>query len=213
MEPHGIDELAAVPPESFVEARNALAKQLKSSGDSEAAAAVKALRKPTVAEWIAATVTRERADAVDELRNALRAVAAAQEAALSTRDRDGLRAATAQRHAALETVERAIDDEYREAGRPPQHRLEVRQMIESQVMAEVAPGTFGMRDDLELPDLPARADPAPKRDLAAERRRDDAERAIEHADAAVDRARADLAAAEDARLALRERYADVLESE
>src|SRR4051794_37337624 len=213
MDAHDVDELAAGPPEAFVAARNAPAQELKGAGGTEAAAAVKALRKPTVVEWIAATVSRERADAVDELRAALRAVAAAQEAALTSRDRDGLRAATAQRHAALETVERAIDDVYRETDRPPQHRLEVRQIIEAQLMAQVAPGTFGMRDDLELPEPPKRAEPKRKRDLVAERRQSEATRAIERADAAVERARADLDAAERERAAVRERYADVLDHE
>src|SRR4051812_13533851 len=113
MDTSAIDELKALPPESFVAARNALAKELKAAGDPDGAAAVKALRKPTVTEWIATTVVRERADEVDELRTALMAVAAAQEAALTTRDRDGLRSATAARHSALETVEHAIDDVYR----------------------------------------------------------------------------------------------------
>ena len=46
-----IDELYAAPVGEFVERRDALAKDLRSDGDREAADTVKALRKPTVAAW------------------------------------------------------------------------------------------------------------------------------------------------------------------
>ncbi len=42
------DDLADVPPEEFVAARDAAAKKLKSEGRSDEAAQVKKLRKPTV---------------------------------------------------------------------------------------------------------------------------------------------------------------------
>ena len=55
------DDLADVPPEEFVAARDALAKKLKSEGKSDEAAAVKKLRKPTVTRWVADHVLRHHA--------------------------------------------------------------------------------------------------------------------------------------------------------
>jgi hypothetical protein len=52
------DELFDLPPEEFVAARDALAKRLKADGDKEASAAVKALRRPTVAAWAVNQVAR-----------------------------------------------------------------------------------------------------------------------------------------------------------
>jgi hypothetical protein len=53
-----IDDLYAGPPDGFVAARDALAKALKAEGDKDAAAEVKALRRPTVAAWAVNQVAR-----------------------------------------------------------------------------------------------------------------------------------------------------------
>lgn len=61
------DELYALPLEEFVEARNALAKRLKSEGAGDVAARVKALRKPTVAAWLTNQLARRHGAEVDAL--------------------------------------------------------------------------------------------------------------------------------------------------
>ena len=62
-----IDRLYALPLDEFVSERDALAKQLRKEGDREAAAAVKALRKPSVAAWAVNQVRRDRPEDVRRL--------------------------------------------------------------------------------------------------------------------------------------------------
>jgi hypothetical protein len=197
------EDLADVPPEDFVAARDAIAKQLKSDGRADEAAEVKRLRKPTVTRWVADQVLRHHASDVDALRRALSRVAAAQEAAITRGDRGALSEATAERRDAVTALGHAVDDVLADHERPVHHRDEVLGAIEADVTAEVASrGTFGVRDDLELPE---RAAKKPARDRVAERREANARAAIEAAVARVVRAREELEAAEAALEALRER--------
>jgi len=201
--PEAPEDLADVPPEEFVAARDELAKRLKADGKASEAAEVKKLRKPTVTRWIADQVLRHHAADVDALRRALDKVAAAQESAITGGDRAALSEATAQRREAVTALERAVDDVIAADERPAHHRDEVLGAIEADVTAEVASrGTFGVRDDLELPE---RAAKKPARDRVAERREANARAAIEAAVARVVRAREELEAAEAALEALRER--------
>lgn len=62
-----LDALFALPPDEFVEARDRLAKELKAAGDGEAAAAVKKLRRPTVAAAAVNRLAREARSELDEL--------------------------------------------------------------------------------------------------------------------------------------------------
>jgi hypothetical protein len=197
------DELADVPPEEFVAARDELAKRLNADGNAAEAAEVKKLRKPTVAQWITDQVRRHHADDVDALRAASGEVAAAQEAAITSGNRDVLRDASAKRRDALDGVGRAVDEVLAQKGRPAQYRDEVLSVIESDVTAEIASGTFGLRDDLELPERPKKE---PVRDRAAERRAAEAKAAIEAAEERVRRAREALARAESDLAALMERH-------
>jgi hypothetical protein len=188
-------ELADLPPEEFTAARDALAKRLKAEGAAAQAAAVKKLRKPTVSQWVVEQVRRHHHDEIDALRVASRDVAAAQEAAITSGDRDALRSATGTRRDVVKAVARAVDDVLTRLGRSAQYRDEVLSAIESAVTAEVASGTFGVRDDLELP---KRARREPARDVAAERQAAQAQAAIEAAEARVHRAREELEKAESA---------------
>jgi hypothetical protein len=199
------EDLADVPPEDFVAARDAIAKQLKSDGKADEATEVKKLRKPTVTRWVADQVLRHHASDVDALRRALTRVAAAQEAAITRGDREALTEATAERRDAMTALGHAIDDVLADQQRPAHHRDEVVGAIEAEVTAEIASGgTFGVRDDLELPERPAER-PA-RRDRVAERRAAQAQAAIEAAEARVARAREELENAEAALAALRERH-------
>jgi hypothetical protein len=200
-----IDELADVPPEEFVAARDALAARLKAEGKTGEAAEVKKLRKPTVAQWIATQVRRQHEADIDALRSALHDVAKAQEAAVTGGDREALQEATAKRRDAATGVGRAVDQVLAWTGRPVQYRDEVLSAIESGVTAEVASGPLGMRDDLEIP---KRATRAPARDVAAERRAAAAKTAIEAAEARVTRAREELERAESELTAVKERHGE-----
>jgi hypothetical protein len=74
------DELYALSPREFTGARDARAKEAKASGDVETARQIKALRKPTVAAWLANQLVREHRDEVSpllELGAALREATAA----------------------------------------------------------------------------------------------------------------------------------------
>jgi hypothetical protein len=73
-------QLYGLPPEHFTAARNRLAAALKEAGDTGRSAAVKALRKPTTAAWLANHLVRVAPDQIaeltefgDELRAAVRA--------------------------------------------------------------------------------------------------------------------------------------------
>jgi hypothetical protein len=50
-----IDRLYALPLEEFTHERDELAKRVRDEGDADAAAAVKALKKPAVAAWAPST--------------------------------------------------------------------------------------------------------------------------------------------------------------
>ena len=62
-----IDRLYALPLEEFTRERDELAKRLRGNGDADAAATVKALKKPSVAAWAVNQVQRDRPDEVREL--------------------------------------------------------------------------------------------------------------------------------------------------
>jgi hypothetical protein len=197
------DELADVPPEEFVAARDELAKRLKAEGNTDEAAKVKKIRKPTVTQWVTDQVRRHHAGDVDALRAASSDVAQAQEAAVTKGDRDALRDATVKRRDAIDTVARAVDDVLASSGRAAQYRDDVLHAIEAGVTDDIASGTFGLREDLELPTRPTKRQPA--RDRVAERRAAEATKAIDAAEGRVRRARDDLEKAESELAALKER--------
>jgi succinate dehydrogenase/fumarate reductase flavoprotein subunit len=62
-----IDRLYSLPLEEFTRERDELAKRLRNDGDTDAAAAVKGLKKPSVAAWAVNQVQRDRPDEVREL--------------------------------------------------------------------------------------------------------------------------------------------------
>lgn len=65
-EPEG-DKLYALPLDEFTKARDALATRLKSAGDTDEAARVKALKKPTTPAWAVNRLARRSKDTVEEL--------------------------------------------------------------------------------------------------------------------------------------------------
>ena len=61
------DELYGLGPKEFVAARDARAKALRAGGDQVASREVAALRRPTVAAWLANQLVREHADEIEPL--------------------------------------------------------------------------------------------------------------------------------------------------
>jgi hypothetical protein len=62
-----IDRLYALSLDEFTAERDELAKRLRKEGDADAAATVKALKKPSIAAWAVNQVQRDRPDEVREL--------------------------------------------------------------------------------------------------------------------------------------------------
>lgn len=199
------DELADVPPEGFVAARDELAKRLKAEGDAYEATAIKKLRKPTVAQWLAGQVRRHRTETVEAFRTASTEVAQAQEAAITRGDRDAMRVATDRRREALAGLAQAVNSVIAEHDRPAHLHDEVLSAVQAEVTDDVAGDTLGLRDDLELPERPPRE---PPHDRVAERRAAVAEAAISAAEARVQRARDELEKAEAELTEVRARYQD-----
>jgi hypothetical protein len=90
------DELYGLPPDEFTRARDERAKQLRKDGDREAADAVEALRKPTVAAAALNHLSRSRSKDVDRLLRAGQELQAAQEELLAGGDRSAFQRAAAQ---------------------------------------------------------------------------------------------------------------------
>jgi hypothetical protein len=89
------DELYGLPPGEFTRARDERAKELRGGGDREAANAVKALRRPTVAAWALNQLARRRTKDLDKLLSAGEDLRAAQEELLAGGDRSAFQDAAA----------------------------------------------------------------------------------------------------------------------
>ena len=89
------EELYALPPGEFTRARDERMKLLRADGEREAATAVKALRKPTVAAWALNQLSRSRRKELEALLSAGEGLRAAQEELLAGGDRAGFQEAAA----------------------------------------------------------------------------------------------------------------------
>jgi hypothetical protein len=99
------DVLYGLPLDEFVPRRDGLVRELRAAGRREEAAAVAALRKPSVAAWAANQAIRSQAKAARELWAAGDALLAAHEDVLAGRGGgDALRAASARHRAALRAL-------------------------------------------------------------------------------------------------------------
>lgn len=94
------DELYRLPPEGFTAARDAAAKQAKADGDKEVAAALKALRKPTVSAHLVNLLAQREAELLEQLLALGPALAQAQ----AQGQGDALRTLGAQRRELVEAV-------------------------------------------------------------------------------------------------------------
>ena len=112
------DELFGLAPEEFVAARDELARRLKREGDAEAAARVKALRRPPLSAWAVNRLAREQGPALAPLLAAGERLRAATQAALAGEGADELRAASKAEHEAVAALVEAATGLLREAGHP-----------------------------------------------------------------------------------------------
>jgi hypothetical protein len=99
-----IAQLYGLPPEQFTPERNALAARLRVEGDAQAAAEVKALRKPTAAAWAVNQLVRAEPDLVEALLGAGGELRQAHRQAASGRGSAQLRAAAEAERAAVEQL-------------------------------------------------------------------------------------------------------------
>jgi hypothetical protein len=112
------DELFGLPPEAFVAARDDLVRRLRKAGDAEAAAGVKALRRPTLSAWAVNQLARGRGPELEPLLAAGERLRAAHQAAMAGGGAAELRAAArAERETVSGLVEAALQV-LREAGHP-----------------------------------------------------------------------------------------------
>ncbi|MET9018518.1 hypothetical protein ABZV93_00895 [Actinopolymorpha sp. NPDC004070] len=105
-------ELYGLAPEDFTSARNKLADQAKADGDHAASKAIRELKKPTLAAWLANQLVRAEADRIDDLvqlGDDLRD-------AHASRDGDRMRELTSQRISLVRDLGRAARDLAKKSG-------------------------------------------------------------------------------------------------
>ncbi len=113
------DALYGLPLEEFVSERDALAKRLRADGDGEAAARVKALRRPTIAAWAVNQAVRTQVKDARELDAAGAALRKAQTALLEGKGNPAdLRTATERERAAVDRLVEAARGLLSGSGRP-----------------------------------------------------------------------------------------------
>ena len=187
-----VDRLFELPPEEFVEARNALARRLKNEGNPEAAEEVRQLKKPNVAAWAINQLSRQHKDALTVLLDAAVGLREAQERALQSGESgDALRRAQAEERQAMRELTPKAQQVLEDVGRPVTSTVLTR--ISSTLRAaaiseggraalkagllsgDVKPSGFDAFAGLEVSDEP-RLRSAPALDELSERRREKEER-------------------------------------
>jgi hypothetical protein len=112
-----VDGLYAQAPNEFVRARDELARRRKDEGQAEEAAAIKALRRPSVAAWAVNQVTRRWPGEVAELLAAAEELRRLQRRAASGVRAEGFQRATGRRRRAIAALARRASDVLAASGR------------------------------------------------------------------------------------------------
>ncbi len=130
-------ELYGLAPEDFTATRNARAKEAKAAGDTELAAVVQRLRKPTTAAWLLNLLVRRHRDEVEQVL----ALGAQLRAAQGTLSGDDLRALDRQRR----QLTHAVSEQARALGREAGRRVgeQVVTEVEETLRAAMADATAG----------------------------------------------------------------------
>jgi hypothetical protein len=118
------DELYGLAPGDFTRARDELAGRLRKDGQREAAKAVKALRKPTVAAWSLNQLVRHRRKDVERLLEAGRKLRKAQEDLVGGGDRSAFQGAAAKERELVAELTREAAALAVKAGAKPPSSLE-----------------------------------------------------------------------------------------
>ena len=113
-----LDALYSGPPEGFVAARDDLAKRLKAADRGDEAAAVKALRRPTVAAWALNRLAHERPASLEPLMKLATELRKAQRGALSGLRGVALRDAVKRRRAVVDRIAGEAIELLEASGRP-----------------------------------------------------------------------------------------------
>ncbi|MGY1827702.1 MULTISPECIES: hypothetical protein [unclassified Blastococcus] len=108
------DELYGIPPEDFVEAREARRKEVRAAGDRELAGVIGKLRKPTTAAWVVNTLVRRQPAEVAELVE----LGAGLREAQGDLDGDELRELSQQRHRVVAALTRQARSLAQDLGHP-----------------------------------------------------------------------------------------------
>lgn len=182
----GIERLYGLPPEEFVAARDALARQLRKDGDAAAARRVAGLRRPTVVAWAVNQAARRRPELVTDLVEAGERLRQAQRRALSGLRGGALRTAGSERRRAVERLLAEAASVLEESGRSPEaHRDAIAATLQSASVDEAAaaavragtldrelaaPSGFGEVAGLQLLQPPPEPE-APERPASPARRR------------------------------------------
>jgi uncharacterized protein YaaQ len=116
-----IESLFSLPLEEFTTARNALAGELRKSGDREASDEVKSLRKPTVSAWAANQLARREKERVRALLSAGGRLRKAQTGLLKGGDAQELRDALAAEGKAVDELVEAAAAMLAETGHGSTH--------------------------------------------------------------------------------------------
>ncbi|MEV0804253.1 hypothetical protein AB0I34_41630 [Kribbella sp. NPDC050281] len=128
-------ELYGLTPEQFTAARNAAAKTAKDGGDVQTGEAIRALRKPTLAAWLANQLVRADPDGVNELTQLGEQLRQAHVSG----DGAQLRRLTPRRHSLFQRVVQTARDLARDQGRPVSEQIAQR-LTETLDAALVDPG-------------------------------------------------------------------------
>jgi hypothetical protein len=112
-----LQHLYTLPPEEFVAARTALAKELRAVKDRETAAEVTKLRRPSVVDWALNVVARDHADLVGAYVGAAAAMRDAQAAAVEGRRGGDVRDAVRDLRTSTQPVLAAVEDVVTASGR------------------------------------------------------------------------------------------------
>jgi hypothetical protein len=197
-----LDELYGVRPEEFVLVRSRLERELKAAGDSDAANAIKRLRRPHLAAWACNQLARDDPDTIAALFDATAAVATAQQRTIGGGDPDELRAATRARQELIDhLVAAGLRALARHAPKPAQYRDNIASTLDAATLDPEAasglragrltqpllpPSGFGPLDPTAIPG----AEPRPVRKPTS-REREKARREVERAQHAADALAAD----------------------
>jgi len=112
-----VDALFEEDPKTFVATRDQLAKELRAGGQRDSAAAVRALRRPSVSAWALNQVARRDASTIERLLETVERARVAQDEVLAGAERETLRDALTERRHALAAVVDAARVVIEESGR------------------------------------------------------------------------------------------------